>query len=757
MSSLIQVSDSNAIVYISTSSFFSQVRTVRDISGTRSSSNTITVSSVDGFTFSDGSSRQLIDTPYQSLTFTPSTGAILHKLPFTYNQSVDASTLTMTNLIGRGSTTIYDSFYLSTMSTTGPMNVQSLNVGSNLIYTQSNLVSTIGSIGQSYTSTIYFPIDTLGSIYISTASLVSTVLVIPYISSPHLISTVNGLGTPYFSTPSLVSTVIGFSNTYPLYTDLQSTVKALGTATPDLVPLISTPTFHSTVSFFQTGFILSTSFTSTVSGLGTSAYISIPQLTSTVNGLGTSSYLSTSWLTSTVASMSSNFEQINTIYASTVNGLGETYLSTGGLIVATTTALTSNQSILTSTVNGLGTAGYVSVSQMTSTVNGLGQLYVSTSHLTSTVAGIFIYPLTVSTVQGLGDAIARNNGYISTLSQTSTVTGVLSNETVQLVSTVQGLGQSYFSVAQLASTVNGLGQSYISTPQFLASNGTFFATLYTQAQLTSSWMNLGTIGYMSIASVTSTFQGLGSPPARYISSTSLVSTVAGLAFSTVPNLTAAVAPTQVTNSNNFSNSVISIITSAANSPYSYISSYLTYSIQYATASMTVLTSTTTGVIARIGSQPAATTTTLTIPASNVLFTYSNGLQPSLVRVSGAGFSFCNIYCYQGITAAGFRATNYYADGTQLVFSSDRRLKEDIVPLSNALSIVQALEGVSYHRNERQLGFIAQDVEHILPDLVTTDEETYKSLSYYPICVVILEAIKELNAQCDALEQRLNLP
>jgi len=664
----------------------------------------------------------------------------------------------MRNLIITGPTTIYDSFYVSTMSTTGNMDVQSIKVGSNDIYTNSNLVSTITSIGQLYTSTVYFTMDILGSPYISTASLVSTVLVIPYISSAHLISTVNGLGTPYVSTPSLVSTVIGLSNIYPLYTDLQSTVAALGTLTTDIIPLISTPTFHSTVSFFQTGFILSTSFVSTVAGLGTSAYISIPQLASTVNGLGSSSYLSTSWLTSTVASLSSNFEQIDTIYASTVNGLGETYFSTGGLIAATTTALTSNQSILTSTVNGLGTIGYISVSQITSTVNGLGQLYMSTAHLTSTVAGIFIYPLTVSTVEGLGSAIQPNNGYISSFSQTSTVTGVLSNETVQLVSTVQGLGQSYFSVAHLTSTVNGLGQSYLSTPQFLASNGTFFATLNTQTQLTSSWMNLGTLGYISIASATSTFQGLGSFSARYISSASLVSTVQGLAFSTVPNLTAAVAPTQVTLSNNFSNSIVSIVTLAANSPYLYISSYLTYSRQYATASMVVLTSTTAGVVARIGSQPAGTTNAVTIPLCNSLFTYSNGIRQSLVTVTSAGFTFCNIYCYQQITALGFRASYYYADGTMLTYSSDRRLKEDIVPLSNALALVQGLEGVSYHRDQRQLGFIAQDVEQILPDLVTTDTETtYKSLSYYPICVVILEAIKELNAECDELLRRLNRP
>jgi hypothetical protein len=110
-----------------------------------------------------------------------------------------------------------------------------------------------------------------------------------------------------------------------------------------------------------------------------------------------------------------------------------------------------------------------------------------------------------------------------------------------------------------------------------------------------------------------------------------------------------------------------------------------------------------------------------------------------------------------MTAAEFRASNFYADGTQLTSSSDSRLKFDITPLSNALEKIQALTGVSYVKNDcpdRKLGFIAQDVEEICPELVFTGEDSMKSMKYDLINVVLLEAIKELNSECDSLLRNL---
>ncbi len=97
--------------------------------------------------------------------------------------------------------------------------------------------------------------------------------------------------------------------------------------------------------------------------------------------------------------------------------------------------------------------------------------------------------------------------------------------------------------------------------------------------------------------------------------------------------------------------------------------------------------------------------------------------------------------------------------------SDKRWKKEIMPLEDALNKALSLEGVSYkwktdeyperHFSEDpQVGFIAQDVEKVLPEAVHTDEEGYKYLAYDKITVVLVEAIKELKAENEALKDEI---
>ena len=90
-------------------------------------------------------------------------------------------------------------------------------------------------------------------------------------------------------------------------------------------------------------------------------------------------------------------------------------------------------------------------------------------------------------------------------------------------------------------------------------------------------------------------------------------------------------------------------------------------------------------------------------------------------------------------------------------SSDRRFKEDIQPLTGALEKVSRLTGVSYDWNRtafpdkhfsdrRQIGFIAQDVQTVLPELVTADSEGYLSVAYTAAVPVLVEAVKEQQQQ-----------
>ncbi len=104
---------------------------------------------------------------------------------------------------------------------------------------------------------------------------------------------------------------------------------------------------------------------------------------------------------------------------------------------------------------------------------------------------------------------------------------------------------------------------------------------------------------------------------------------------------------------------------------------------------------------------------------------------------------------------------------QVGICSDRRYKKQVKPLTNSLDKVQAINGVSYywdtenysHKNfgdEKQIGLIAQEVEQILPELVTTDESGYKTVDYVSLTAVLVEAIKEQQETIESLEEKINV-
>ena len=91
-----------------------------------------------------------------------------------------------------------------------------------------------------------------------------------------------------------------------------------------------------------------------------------------------------------------------------------------------------------------------------------------------------------------------------------------------------------------------------------------------------------------------------------------------------------------------------------------------------------------------------------------------------------------------------------------VSDSDARLKEDVQPLTDALDKVSQLQGVSFQwkdttRGEgRHIGVIAQDVEPVFPEVVSTDSDGYKSVAYDKLVAPLIEAVKTLKAENDAL-------
>jgi hypothetical protein len=165
--------------------------------------------------------------------------------------------------------------------------------------------------------------------------------------------------------------------------------------------------------------------------------------------------------------------------------------------------------------------------------------------------------------------------------------------------------------------------------------------------------------------------------------------------------------------------------------------------------------------------------------------------------SGVGLrGFSNSLDGTGVEAGFIGGTNpaalgwaLFSDGwaggtTPWLNVSDARLKENVNTISNALDLVLRLRGVTYDFKEdnfanlnvsgQQIGFIAQEVEEVLPEIVRTtsvkassgkanadlsvpaEYSDIKALSYSSIIPVLVEAMKEQQALINQLTERLKV-
>lgn len=88
-------------------------------------------------------------------------------------------------------------------------------------------------------------------------------------------------------------------------------------------------------------------------------------------------------------------------------------------------------------------------------------------------------------------------------------------------------------------------------------------------------------------------------------------------------------------------------------------------------------------------------------------------------------------------------------------TSDRRLKRDIEALQGGLDIVRALRPVRFFRPDveaREVGFIAQDVQDVLPETVAELEDGTLALAYARLVAPLVAAVQELTERVEALER-----
>jgi len=139
-------------------------------------------------------------------------------------------------------------------------------------------------------------------------------------------------------------------------------------------------------------------------------------------------------------------------------------------------------------------------------------------------------------------------------------------------------------------------------------------------------------------------------------------------------------------------------------------------------------------------------TTNSASGSGAYFTNTTGTSAAAL-ILGQGV--LNMNSNNIINAGNVTATAYF-------HSSDERLKDNIKTVSG-LDLISKMRGVTYDwksDGSASGGVIAQEIEAVMPSAVKTDDKGMKSVDYDQLIAPLIEAVKELKAENDALKQRV---
>ena len=110
------------------------------------------------------------------------------------------------------------------------------------------------------------------------------------------------------------------------------------------------------------------------------------------------------------------------------------------------------------------------------------------------------------------------------------------------------------------------------------------------------------------------------------------------------------------------------------------------------------------------------------------------------------------------TNTTIEGTLQVTDDITAFWSSDERLKDNIKPIDDPLAKVISISGNTFDWNDKSnksghdVGLIAQEIEKVLPEAVTTRDNGYLAVDYHKVVPLLVEAIKELSDKVSALEK-----
>jgi hypothetical protein len=180
----------------------------------------------------------------------------------------------------------------------------------------------------------------------------------------------------------------------------------------------------------------------------------------------------------------------------------------------------------------------------------------------------------------------------------------------------------------------------------------------------------------------------------------------------------------------------------------------------ASSSSVALTIQSNGDLVTPGNFTSATVTAANVTATLIAGTITTAAQTNITSVGTlTGLNVAGSATIGGtLTVTGFIKS---AADITAYYTSDERLKTQVEKIDNALAKTVSLDGVTFNWNdlaigkdttERESGVLAQQVLLALPEAVAERENGYLAVRYEKLVPLLIEAIKELKSEVDALKK-----
>ena len=334
---------------------------------------------------------------------------------------------------------------------------------------------------------------------------------------------------------------------------------------------------------------------------------------------------------------------------------------------------------------------------------------------------------------------------------TLSVTGVT---TLGIVTGVDSIGvDDIYATNVTASNYYGDGSNLTNTGSTLStgsgSQRLVMTTLVSGTMTASAISNNLTFDNSTNTITAGIFSGSGASLTVIPNSALVNSTISGVSLgSTLGTLTMAVSGTGLSGSDTYDGSGSTTFTVTSNATSSNTASTIVARDGSGDFSAGTITATLSGNVTSATSATTATNVTLADESSDstcfpIFAVTATGNQPPKTDAS----------------ALTYDASTGTLAATNVNSTSDVNLKTDIHNVEDAVTLINQIRGVKFKWRESDapsVGVIAQEVEEILPELVSTRSDNGdKSVNYNGLVGVLIEAVKELSSRVEHLESQLN--